>query len=129
MQKVISDLRDFHVACDVPILNEPTIPPLPRKALRRRLIDEEVNKELIPALDADDLEKIADGIADGIYVLVGTALEYGIPLEYVWAEVQRSNMQKVDPKTGKVCRREDGKILKPEGWTPPDIRGVLGLGS
>ena len=41
-------------------------------------------------------------------------------------EVHRSNMAKVGPG-GKVLRREDGKILKPEGWTPPDLKGVLGL--
>jgi predicted HAD superfamily Cof-like phosphohydrolase len=26
---------------------------------------------------------------------------------------------------GKVKRREDGKILKPDGWRPPDIWAVL----
>jgi predicted HAD superfamily Cof-like phosphohydrolase len=38
-----------------------------------------------------------------------------------WDEVVRTNMAKVDPVTGKVRRREDGKILKPEGWHPPDM--------
>jgi predicted HAD superfamily Cof-like phosphohydrolase len=38
-----------------------------------------------------------------------------------WAEVVRSNMAKVDPVTGKVIKRADGKILKPEGWTPPQL--------
>jgi predicted HAD superfamily Cof-like phosphohydrolase len=38
-----------------------------------------------------------------------------------WDEVLRSNMAKVDPLSGKVRRREDGKILKPEGWKPPNL--------
>ena len=60
-----------------------------------------------------------------IYIAVGTALELGIPLEPVWDEVHRSNMAKVDPETGKVRKREDGKVLKPEGWVRPDIAGAI----
>jgi len=26
---------------------------------------------------------------------------------------------------GKVRRRADGKILKPDGWTPPDTKGAV----
>jgi predicted HAD superfamily Cof-like phosphohydrolase len=73
----------------------------------------------------NNIVEIADAIADSIYVLIGTALEYGIPLDAVWGEVQISNMAKVDLDTGKVRRREDGKVLKSEGWTKPDIRKAL----
>jgi predicted HAD superfamily Cof-like phosphohydrolase len=38
-----------------------------------------------------------------------------------WDEVAKSNLCKIDSKTGKVIRRDDGKILKPEGWNPPDL--------
>lgn len=51
-------------------------------------------------------------------------LAHGLPMDEVWAEVQRSNMSKISAD-GTVKRREDGKILKPLGWKPPDIRGVL----
>lgn len=44
----------------------------------------------------------------------------GIDLRPVWSEVHAANMRKT---TGPV--REDGKRLKPEGWQPPDIAGVL----
>jgi predicted HAD superfamily Cof-like phosphohydrolase len=64
-------------------------------------------------------------MADSIYVIVGAAIEYGIPLSAVWDAVQKSNLAKRDPSTGKVRRREDGKILKPDGWKPPDIRAAL----
>ena len=71
-----------------------------------------------------DIPEIADAIGDSIYVLVGMALEYGIPLDHVWQEIQDSNMKKFPG--GKVLRREsDGKVLKPEGWEPPDIEGAL----
>ena len=71
-----------------------------------------------------DVPEIADAIGDCIYVLVGMALEYGIPLDHVWQEIQDSNMKKFPG--GRVLRREsDGKVLKPEGWQPPDIEGAL----
>jgi predicted HAD superfamily Cof-like phosphohydrolase len=126
MQSLMRDVARFHKACDVPVHNVPHIPPADRKALRIKLIKEEVNKELLPALEEDDLAGIADGMADSIYVIVGAALEYGIPLEVVWLAVQRANMAKVDPTTGKVLKRENGKILKPKSWTPPDIQAILG---
>jgi predicted HAD superfamily Cof-like phosphohydrolase len=45
----------------------------------------------------------------------------GYDVQGAWDEVLRSNMAKVDPITRKVTRREDGKILKPEGWKEPDL--------
>ena len=38
-----------------------------------------------------------------------------------WDEVAKRNLCKIDSNTDKVIRREDGKILKPEGWKPPDL--------
>lgn len=146
MFSALQDVADFHKACDIPMLSSPGIPDRDRVELRISLIEEEVNKELIAALhrvrqvsdvirnsDVDtvvnwktkSLVEIADGIADSIYVLIGTALEFGIPLDDVWDKVQESNMDKVDPATGKVRKREDGKVLKPEGWKPPDIAEVI----
>lgn len=127
MRHIISDVRDFHIACDVPVKTIPANPPPDRIALRKNLIDEEVNRELLPAMDRGDLCAIADGMADAIYVIAGAAIEYGIPLERVWAAVQRANMAKVDPATGKVRKREDGKVLKPFGWVGPDIAAAIGV--
>jgi predicted HAD superfamily Cof-like phosphohydrolase len=42
-----------------------------------------------------------------------------------WEEVIRSNMDKVDPETGMVRKRSDGKILKPEGWKPPNLSDLI----
>ncbi len=126
MEALLGDVAAFHRACDVPILAKPAFPDLARQKLRDDLLREEVN-EFIDALQVGDIVDVADAIADCIYILIGTALEFGIPLDRVWAEVQRSNMAKVDPVTGKATKREDGKILKPEGWQAPDIAGALGL--
>lgn len=124
MKKLLNDLTAFHIACDVPVLTTPQFPSQDRIALRDKLLKEEV-KELDEAVEARDLVEVADALGDIIYIAVGTALEFGIPLDRVWAEIQRSNMAKVDPATGKVRKREDGKVLKPEGWTPPDIAAAL----
>jgi predicted HAD superfamily Cof-like phosphohydrolase len=66
----------------------------------------------------------ADALTDLMVVTVGMGLELGMPLDRLWDEVHRSNMAKVGPD-GKVTYREDGKVLKPEGWTPPDIKAAL----
>ncbi len=128
---MIDDVKAFHEAMGVPVLTKPEVPEEERIQLRLRLIKEEF-EELCEACACEDpdfdypqyedvkLPDVADAIADLIYVAIGTAHEFGIPLEAVWAEVQRSNMAKVGGAT-----REDGKIMKPEGWKPPDIEGVL----
>lgn len=126
MKTAIADVTAFHNACDVPILAAPSIPNADRVRLRIKLIVEEVNAELVPAMLDGDLIEIADAIGDSIYVLIGAALEYGIPLDRIWNAIQTANMAKVDPVTGKVVRRKsDDKILKPEGWQPPDIHKAV----
>ena len=91
------------------------------KALRIRLHDEEMG-ELQAAMERDDLIEIADGIADVIVVVAGTAAAYGIDLDAVFAEVHRSNMSKV----ADGLKDEGGKIIKGPNYSPPDIAGVLG---
>lgn len=125
MEGVVAAVRRFHKATDTPVRIVPRIPSTARRDLRINLINSETNKELIPALVAGDMVEIADGIADAIYVAVGTALEYGIPLSVIWSLVCATNDAKIDPTTGMVVRRADGKILKPPGWSPPDIERAL----
>lgn len=145
MAALLADVRAFHEATDTPVLDNAAMPDGKRTDLRERLLREEV-KEFLDALDgynrgyarskaygrssqfdSETLVEVADALADIIYICVGTALEFGIPLDRVWAEVQRTNMAKVDPATGKALRRPDGKILKPDGWTPPKIAEALGV--
>mgnify|MGYP003343800326 FL=1 len=103
----------------------PGIPDAALRKLRDDLIDEE-RDELKIALDAGDVVKVADALADILYVVYGTADTYGIPIDACFREVHRSNMAKLD-ENGKPIKRADGKFLKPPGWTPPDIAGVLGI--
>ena len=117
-----TDVRDFHQAFGQRIGEKPELPDIEERKLRIKLLDEEVF-EYTDAEYADDLVEIADALADIIYIACGTAVSYGIPLDDVFAEVHRSNMAKL--VDGKVIRREDGKVQKPEGWTAPDIKGVL----
>lgn len=122
---MIEDVKEFHkVFCTNQLRDTVGLPTLQIRDLRTNLIEEEVTVELIPALDSGNIVEIADAIADSIVVLIGTALAYGIPLKQVWKEVHRSNMAKMQPD-GTVKRRADGKILKPEGWTPPDIKSII----
>jgi len=90
----------------------------------RELIDEEFTEMLQAEADGNEVEEF-DAVLDMIVVLMGYGFSRGWPMNEGWAEVMRSNMAKIDPSTGEVRRREDGKILKPEGWTPPDLASLL----
>jgi len=128
MKKMLKDIRAFYkaVGAESQFTTIPTADiPSHLKDVRQNLIFEEVG-ELFRAMNNKDLEGIFDAILDIQYVVLGTALTYGLEhrMEAGWKEVQRSNMAKVGPD-GKVHMRPDGKILKPESWTPPDLHGVL----
>ncbi len=115
----------FHRAFDFPIANAPKFPRQETVWFRKDLIEEEI-REIKTAMEEDDMVGIADGIADAIYVLVGCAITYGIPLEAVWNRVQKANMAKLG-SDGKPVKSAAGKAIKPPGWTPPneDIRTLL----
>lgn len=89
---------------------------------RREYTDDGLYHELV---DVDTIE-YADALADLVYVCFGSALEAGINLNAVLEEVHASNLRKIWPD-GKVHYREDGKVVKPADWTPPNIKEVLGL--
>ena len=66
-----------------------------------------------------NFDEVIDGLADLLYVVYGAAVTFGIDLEPFFAEVHKTNMAKEGGAT-----RADGKVLKPEGWKAPDIRGI-----
>lgn len=116
-------VKDFHQAFGI---NAPLFPSNlshDRQELRQDLIEEEYS-ELQGAMYADDPIGIADGLADLLYVVYGTAVEYGIDIDEVFKEVHRSNMSKLDAD-GKPILREDGKVLKGPNFSPPDIKKCL----
>jgi predicted HAD superfamily Cof-like phosphohydrolase len=82
------------------------------------LIHEEFNELVASDNIVDDL----DALVDILVVTIGAIHSLGADAEGAWQEVMRSNLAKIDPETGKVRKREDGKVLKPEGWTPPNLQ-------
>ena len=119
-----NDVLAFHKLFGVPIAPHPTIPPEERLEFRRKFIQEEVD-ELAGAMDEENFAEILDGIVDLIYVLLGMAIEYGLPVNEGWDEVHTSNMRKVGPD-GKPIMSVDGqKILKPSGWVRPDLQRLI----
>jgi predicted HAD superfamily Cof-like phosphohydrolase len=125
MQTPLAIVREFHERFGVPVLNSPQLPDLDRALLRYQLITEEY-EEFRDASATRNLIEIADSLADMVYVIYGTALEYGIDLDRVLDEVHRSNMSKVW-EDGTVHYRVDGKVLKPPTYSRADIAGVLGV--
>lgn len=117
MHDVQRDVAEFHrVVCEI---DDQTTPAIRRPELRADLIAEEA-EETVWAIRNGDLVGAIDGMCDLLCVVYGTASEFGIDLEPFWDEVHRTNMAKAG---GPV--RADGKRLKPPGWTPPDIAGLL----
>jgi len=88
------------------------------------LIEEE-HKELLAALAANDDVEALDALVDILVVTIGAIHSAGFDAEGAWKEVMRTNFAKIDHETGKVRKREDGKVLKPLGWTPPDLKPFL----
>jgi predicted HAD superfamily Cof-like phosphohydrolase len=118
-ESFFDDVWRFHVRTRLVVRDRPGVLPPEDWQRRVRLILEEF-AELARAQAKGDVVEFADGLADLAWVVLGTAVEAGIPLNEVWAEVRRSNMAKVGGRLD-----ESGKLLKPAGWSPPDVAGVL----
>jgi predicted HAD superfamily Cof-like phosphohydrolase len=90
----------------------------------RAVVEQAVASVMDRPLDDADLVETADATGDLRYVLHGLEIECGIPGDEVFTEIHASNMAKLGPD-GVALRRADGKVLKPAGWRPPDVAGVL----
>jgi hypothetical protein len=123
MKKLLDQVREFHESFGVPVIQAPGFPAEGRRLLRTVLLRDEF-EEYIDAEGANDLAEVADALGDMAYIIAGTALEYGIPLDRVLDAIHKANMAKLGPD-GKPLKRADGKVIKPEGWQPPDIEAAL----
>ena len=121
MKQQIEQLKQWNNATGITTPNKITALNDERMTLRFALMEEE-NLEYMRARSYTD---IADALGDMLYVLVGTIVEHGLSdkIEAIFDEIHRSNMTKV--VDGKVKRREDGKILKPEGYEKPNLKPIL----
>lgn len=88
------------------------------------LIEEEAN-ELADAIEAHDKVETVDALIDILVVTIGAIHSMGADAEGAWKEVMATNFAKIDKDTGKVRKREDGKVLKPVGWEPPNLKPFL----
>jgi predicted HAD superfamily Cof-like phosphohydrolase len=110
------DQEKFMRACDqsVDAMNES------QYAMYVKLIDEE-HQELLEATLTEDRVEQLDALVDILVVTIGAIHSMGADAEGAWKEVMATNFAKIDRETGKVRKREDGKVLKPQGWTAPNL--------
>jgi predicted HAD superfamily Cof-like phosphohydrolase len=118
MTNPFEDIERFGSACD----QEPNEA---NYKMYLTLIDEEYT-ELQDAIEATDRLEQLDALIDILVVTMGAIRAGGFDGEGAWKEVMDTNFAKIDPTTGKVRKREDGKVLKPEGWEPPKLEKFIG---
>lgn len=119
MTKVFTDVNVFLNAVGQTVPGTPTTE-TDLARLYKKLIVEEFSEFVTADIENDDVERI-DACFDMMWVIVGYMKSRGWDCNGIWDEGAQSNLSKIDPNTGMVRRREDGKILKPEGWQPPDF--------
>ncbi len=112
-------VKEFHEQFNIHVAPTPSVPDGATKILRNRLIQEEF-EEFQEAMQSKDLPDMAKELADLLYVVYGTAVSLGIDMEPVFKEVHRSNMSKVGG-----YKREDGKWVKPETYSPASLTTIL----
>ena len=72
----------------------------------------------------DDLGQL-DGCMDLIWVILGYCRMRGWDVNGAWHEIALNNLSKINPDTGQVKKDENGKVMKPNGWTPPDLKRYI----
>jgi len=112
-----NDVVKFIQACD----QEKSVE---NASLYRNLIVEEFN-EYVQALNKRDEVEQLDACMDMIWVILGFCYMKGYNVDGAWAEVARSNIDKINSETGKVIKNAAGKVMKPEGWTPPNLKDFV----
>lgn len=116
MTNPFRDQEKFMRACDQTVDGSDPA----QYAMYMKLIDEEVG-ELHQAVLANDEVEQLDALIDILVVTIGAIHSAGFDSEAAWKEVMATNFAKIDRDTGKVRKREDGKVLKPTGWTAPNL--------
>ena len=123
MTNPFRDQEKFMRACDQSVENIN----LQQYEMYLGLIVEEM-QELSVAINNNDRVEQLDALIDILVVTIGAIHSGGFDAEDAWKEVMMTNFAKIDKDTGKVRKREDGKVLKPQGWTPPDLAPHLQKG-
>lgn len=126
---------------EVPLV--PTEPSAEVRLLRAKLILEEAQETIIALgcrialIEGDDnfsleaaidecqpfiMTEVIDGVCDLSVVGIGTLSAMGVPDLPFIREVDANNLAKFKPGHS---LREDGKLQKPPGHKPPDLRRIL----
>lgn len=130
-----SDVLKFMTAFEQPPGNMTRRIPQEDFQLAHALMQEELQEmadgfvKFQAAQSLENAVEFADGAIDSIYVILWTLLKFGMPVDKLHAEVQRSNMAKLNPD-GSFSKFPEGhpkagKVKKADGWTPPDLHKVL----
>ena len=117
MTNPFKDIDVFHTACD----QEPSEA---NYNMYLKLIEEEYEELSVAVAENDRVEQL-DALVDILVVTMGAIRAGGFDGEGAWKEVMDTNFAKIDPTTGKVTKRADGKVLKPEGWQPPQLEKFI----
>lgn len=127
LQGAIAHVRDFHDAFGISNAESPRGTIGEQEARLRHDLMREENEEYLEAAVQGDIVEVADALGDMLYILCGTLLKHGLQhrIEAVFEEIQRSNMSKLGAD-GRPIYRADGKVLKGERYTRPDIASILG---
>ncbi len=89
------------------------------------LVAQGIDLETMDQVNPADPVEVLDALIDILVVTIGAIHSMGADAEGAWKEVMRTNFAKIDKDSGKVRKREDGKVLKPVGWTPPELNKFL----
>lgn len=121
MEKQLAQVKEFHEKFLQDMNTTPSLLSLEESQLRYKLMDEE-NREYKDAANDEDIIEILDACADQLYILCGTILKHGLQDMIIPAFnlVHENNMAKLGPD-GKPIFREDGKIIKPEGFQKVEL--------
>jgi predicted HAD superfamily Cof-like phosphohydrolase len=120
MTNPFRDQAKFMTACDQSVDNNNQ----QQYEMYLNLVIEEM-QELAVAVRENDRTEQLDALIDILVVTIGAIHSMGADAEGAWKEVMSTNFAKIDKETGKVRKREDGKVLKPQGWTPPELGQFL----
>lgn len=112
MEKAV---QEFHKAFGIPVSDKPTTIDLHSFSRRVRLIDEDL-AEYCKAVSENDIVGIADALGDLLYVVYGTGVEHGLPMNQILQAIHEFNMTKTGGKLD-----ESGKLVKPSTYKPVDL--------
>lgn len=122
MNGFLKDIEAFHIKYQLQYKDRPRFLPEELARFRARFIEEELDEYIL----ATTLEDKFDALIDLVYVALGTAYLHGFDFEEGWNRVHAANMAKVRAQMADESKRGTKfDVVKPEGWTPPDLSDLV----